>query len=166
MIWIGIDPGTPITIAVLSSDGAAILDMFDGEQLATFERKAGRKHASPENSPELIAGCLRPYAALQARVVVERVSAMPGQGISSTTRFVGSMYLAQGIAAGLGLPLVRVTPSTWKRHMDLSADKERSRAAALVQWPTRGDLFARKKDHDRAEAALMALWLARQLSAP
>jgi len=158
MIWIGIDPGTPLTIVVLSSDGATILDVFDGEQVATFEKKAGRKHASPENNPALIAACLRPYAALSAKVVIERVSAMPGQGISSTTRFVGSMYLAQGVAAGLGMHVVRVTPSTWKRKMELSSDKERSRAAALAQWPDRRDLFSRKKDHDRAEAALLALW--------
>lgn len=165
MIVIGIDPGTPLTIAVLSPDGSAILRVFDGAEVATFEKKSGRKNASPENSPALIASCLRPYAALGALAVIERVSAMPGQGISSTTRFVGSMYLAQGVAAGLGMRYIRVTPSAWKRKMDLSADKERSRAAALRQWPDRSDLFSRKKDHDRAEAALMALW-AIQATAP
>jgi hypothetical protein len=159
MILIGIDPGTPVTIAVLSPDGTAILDMIDGERLATFEKKVGRKHASPENNPELIAAALRPYAVLRAKVAIERVSAMPGQGISSTVRFVGSMYLTQGIAAGLGLPAVRVTPSVWKRAMGLTADKERSRAEALRRWPSRKDLFSRKKDHDRAEAALLAAWL-------
>lgn len=165
MIWIGIDPGTPVTIAVLSSDGAAILGMYDGEAVATFEKKAGRKHASPENNPTLIASVLRSYAALEATVVVERVGPMPAQGVSSSVRFVGSMYLAQGVVAGLGMKLIRVTPSTWKRQMELSADKERSRAAALQQWPDRTDLFSRKKDHDRAEAALMALWAIRQASA-
>lgn len=165
MIWIGIDPGTPLTVVVLSSDGATILDVFDGERVATFERKAGRKNASPQNDPVLLAACLRPYAALSARVVLERVSPMPGQGISSTTRFVGSMYLAHGVAAGLGLSVTRVTPAVWKRDLQLSSDKERSRAAALRQWPDRADLFRRKKDHDRAEAALMALWAIRQASA-
>lgn len=164
MIWIGIDPGTPLTIAVLSSDGAAILDMFEGEALATFEKRAGRKNASPDNNPTLLAACLRPYAVLQAHAAIERVSPMPGQGISSTARFVGSMYLAQGVCAGVGIPFMRPPPAVWKRALSLSADKERSRAAALAQWPDQANMFARKLDHNRAEAALLALWLQRQLS--
>ena len=158
MIWIGIDPGTPLTIAVLSSDGTAILDIFDKDRVATFEKKAGRKTLAPENSPELIASCLRPYAALGALAAIERVSARPEQGISSSTRFVGSMYLAQGVAAGVGLRYVRVPPAVWKRTMGLSPDKEQSRSMALRQWPAHADLFRLKGHHDRAEAALMALW--------
>lgn len=161
MICVGIDPGTPVTVAVLSPDGTAILDVFDGERLATFEKKAGRKTLSAENSPQLLAECLRPYAALGAVAVVERVSPRPDQGIASTARFVGSMYLAQGVAVGIGMGLVRVTPAAWKRYMGLSSDKERSRALALEMWPQHAGYFRRKGDHDRAEAALMALWAIR-----
>lgn len=159
MIFIGIDPGTPLTVAALSPDGTAILGMYDGEEVATFETKAGRKTAAPENNPTMLAAILRPYAALGAVAAVERVSAMPGQGIASTARFVGSMYLTQGVAAGVGMRYIRVTPAVWKKRLGLSADKERSRALALQTWPGHADLFRRKKDHDRAEAALLALWL-------
>lgn len=158
MIWIGIDPGTPLTIVVLSQDGATILDLFDGERVATFEKKAGRKTLAAENSPELITACLRPYAALNTQAVIERVSARPEQGISSSTRFVGSMYLSWGVCAGLGVRYHRPTPSVWKKAMDLSPDKERSRAMALRQWPQHADLFRLKGHHDRAEAALLALY--------
>lgn len=161
MIWIGVDPGTPLTVAALSTDGAAILGIHDEDAVSTREKRASRKTLVTENSPELLASVLRPYAALGAQVAVERVSPMPGQGLASTARFVGSMHMTVGLVAGLGIPYRLVTPVTWKRAMDLSSDKERSRAMAARMWPRQADLFRLKKHHDRAEAALLALWLLR-----
>jgi crossover junction endodeoxyribonuclease RuvC len=159
MIVIGIDPGTPLTVAVLSADGAAILDMFDEGAVATQETRS--KTSKWYNSPVLLADLLRPYAALYGLAVIEAVSPMPGQGVSSQCRFTGSMYMAQGVAAGLGLRMRAPTPSKWKRDMGLSSDKEQSRAAAIAQWPQHAKLFSLKKHHDRAEAALLALWAVR-----
>jgi hypothetical protein len=156
VITIGIDPGTPLTVVVLSSDGTTILDVFDEGAIATQEKRA--KTAKWYNSPVLLAHALRPYAALGACAVVESVSPMPGQGVSSQCRFTGSMYLAHGVTAGLGMRLYGATPSQWKRAMGLSPDKEHSRAAAISQWPRHAELFKLKKHHDRAEAALLALW--------
>lgn len=155
MIYVGIDPGTPVTIVAL---GNSIMDCWDGAQVATFEKRAGSKTPKPVNNADLIRAALAPYAALQTLVVIERVSAMPGQGLSSSTRFVGSMYLCQGIAVGLGMRVKLVTPAAWKRKMGLTSDKERSRAEALRLWPECAHLFKRKGDHDRAEAALLAQW--------
>jgi crossover junction endodeoxyribonuclease RuvC len=50
----------------------------------------------------------------------------------------------------------RVSPAVWKRHFKLSADKEASRALALRLFPATAEHFSRKKDHGRAEAALIA----------
>lgn len=156
MIVIGIDPGTPLTVVVLSADGATILDVFDEGALATQEARS--KSSKWYNSPILLAAALRPYAALNGLAVIEAVSPMPGQGVSSQCRFTGSMYMAQGVAAGLGLKMIAPTPSVWKRAMGLSPDKEQSRAAAISKWPQHAKLFNLKKHHDRAEAALLALW--------
>jgi hypothetical protein len=156
---IGIDPGTPLTLAALSPDGAVLLGVWDGEAVATQESRG--KTAKWYNSPALLAHLLRPYAALGARVVIEAVSPMPEQGVVSQCRFVGSMYLAQGVAAGLGMDATYVTPSRWKREMGLTSDKEQSRARALGEWPAKAAMFKRKMDHDRAEAALLALWFIR-----
>jgi crossover junction endodeoxyribonuclease RuvC len=93
--------------------------------------------------------------------IIERVGAMPGQGVSSTFSFGKSYGVLLGVVATLQIPSALVTPGTWKRHFKLSADKEEARALALRQWPGRAELFARKKDHGRAEAALLALWGAR-----
>lgn len=156
MIVVGIDPGTPLTIAALSPDGAAILGIWDKESVATQEKRG--KTAKWYNSPDLIAAVLRPYAALGAEVVIEHVQPMPSQGAVSQCRFVGSMYMAQGAAAALRMNRFQPTPSSWKRVMNLTPDKERSRAEALRLWPASAHLFKRKMDHDRAEAALLALW--------
>lgn len=89
-------------------------------------------------------------------VVMEQVGAMPKQGVSSTFRFGQAFGMAIGVVAALGIPTEFVTPGRWKKHFRLSSDKEEARARALQMWPDRSDLFARKKDHGRAEAALIA----------
>jgi crossover junction endodeoxyribonuclease RuvC len=93
--------------------------------------------------------------------IIERVGAMPKQGVSSTFNFGKSYGVLLGVVAALQIPSALVTPGTWKKAFKLSADKEEARALALRQWPARAELFARKKDHGRAEAALLALWGAR-----
>ena len=68
--------------------------------------------------------------------------------------------MVRGVIAASGVPLHLVSPAKWKRHFGLDADKEKARALALRLWPTRADLFGRKKDHGRAEAALLARYFA------
>jgi crossover junction endodeoxyribonuclease RuvC len=94
--------------------------------------------------------------------IIEQVNAMPKQGVSSTFKFGQAYGTARGIVTGLGIPLHLVTPATWKKHFRLDADKEKSRALALRLWPT-APHFGRKKDHGRAEAALLARYAAETL---
>jgi hypothetical protein len=96
--------------------------------------------------------------------VMERVGAMPGQGVSSTFKFGRSFGTAIGVVGALKVPLVFVAPSKWKAHFRLSADKEQSRALALRMFPTISEQFERKKDHNRAEAALIARYGAETLN--
>jgi crossover junction endodeoxyribonuclease RuvC len=92
--------------------------------------------------------------------IIERVGSMPGQGVSSTFKFGQAYGTLIGVVAALKIPVHFVTPGKWKRHFGLSADKEESRARALQLWPARAELFARKRDHGRAEAALIARFAA------
>lgn len=87
--------------------------------------------------------------------VVEQVASRPGQGVSSTFKFGAAYGTARGILAALGVPCHLATPGRWKKHFRLDSDKERARALALRLWPASAH-FARKKDHGRAEAALIA----------
>lgn len=94
---------------------------------------------------------MRPSAAM-----IEMVGAMPKQGLSSTFKFGVAYGVALGIVAAQQIPVHLVTPAKWKRHFALPADKEASRMRALRMWPAQAELFRRKKDHGRAEAALLA----------
>ena len=95
--------------------------------------------------------------------IIERVNAMPRQGVASTFKFGASYGAVLGIIGALKIPSELVTPSMWKKHFRLSAEKEKSRALALRLWPARAELFERKKDHGRAEASLIARYGAERI---
>ncbi len=94
--------------------------------------------------------------------IIERVGAMPKQGVASTFKFGASYGAVLGVIGALAIPSRLLTPTAWKKHFNLSSEKEQSRALALRLWPARAELFERKKDHGRAEASLLALWGAQQ----
>lgn len=143
MILLGIDPGISGAYAFYSTtDGtihAADAPVVDGNlDAVTFAAEIAK---------------WKPDGA-----IIERVSSMPKQGVASTFKFGVSYGMVQGIVAAQQIPVQFVTPGKWKKHYGLSADKEESRARALQLWPERSELFKRKKDHGRAEAALLALY--------
>ncbi len=86
---------------------------------------------------------------------IEFVHALPKQGVSSTFNFGDAFGVVRGVLAAKGIPCHLVTPTRWKKHFRLSSDKEEARALAVRLWPS-CDGFERKKDHGRAEAALIA----------
>lgn len=96
-------------------------------------------------------------------VFLEQVGSMPGQGVASTFKFGRGFGTVIGVCGALKRPLHLVAPTRWKAHFRLSADKEASRALALRTFPVCGFQFQRKKDHGRAEAALLARYGAETL---
>ena len=94
--------------------------------------------------------------------IIERASSRPGQGVASTFKFGQAFGALKATCSVLAIPTYIVTAGTWKRHFSLDADKERSRALAIRFWPGAG-CFSRKKDHGRAEAALIARYAAERL---
>ena len=94
----------------------------------------------------------------QHTAVLEQVSAMPGQGVSSTFRFGQNFGAVQMAIAGHGYVSHLVTPVTWKKHFKLSRDKGVSRSLAMDRFPNQAEKFSRVKDDGRAEAALLALY--------
>jgi hypothetical protein len=99
-------------------------------------------------------------------VFLEQVGSMPGQGIASTFKFGRAFGTVIGAVGALKLPLHLVAPTRWKTHFRLSSDKEEARALALRTFPACGGQFQRKKDHGRAEAALIARFGAETLHLP
>lgn len=155
---IGVDPGCPLTLGVLT-DGSPTATYSDDEVAAKVV-KSGRKHASYVNQAALITNILRKES--PDLVIIERVTIRPTESLTAGVPFVGSMFLVEGICSGLGLPYKLVAPSVWKPAMKikvtLQSPKEPARVRALETWPAFADWFARKKDHNRAEALLLAQW--------
>lgn len=88
--------------------------------------------------------------------VIERVSAMPGQGVVSMFNFGRAYGDVRGCLGALAIPIEYVTPQKWKKHYQLPADKEKCRLRALQLFPACADHFKLKKHHGRAEAAMIA----------
>ncbi len=88
--------------------------------------------------------------------MIERVGAMPKQGVSSTFNFGVSFGQVRGVVSAFDIQIHLVAPAKWKRHFNLSSDKEEARSKAISIFPPCAASFARKKDHGRAEAALLA----------
>jgi len=95
--------------------------------------------------------------------IIENVHPHPKEGVSSVWRFSAAFTTARVVVQLLRIPMVLVTPGKWKRAMGLKGGpegKEQSRRLAIETFPLQSQLFSRKKDHGRAEAALLAVYAA------
>jgi crossover junction endodeoxyribonuclease RuvC len=148
MIIVGIDPGNNGGIALLHGDRLIYADHLPivGKTLSGHLLNNWFADIEPDTP---------------AMIVVEQVHAMPKQGVSSTFNFGKAVGIIEGVIAARGLPLFWVTPQRWKKSIGVTADKNTSRQLAINLWPDQAHLFARVKDVDRAEAALIAEWYRR-----
>jgi crossover junction endodeoxyribonuclease RuvC len=151
---IGIDPGITGAIAYHEGDLSAVHDIPQG---ATAKGKSEiDRH-----------GLLRILRDLPAGAVwLEAVSAMPGQGVSSSFRFGETLGIIKMAATATGRELRMVTPAVWKRHFGLifpkGTPKPQIKKASLQmardRFPWMADDLKRQKDDGRAEALLIALY--------
>ncbi len=146
---IGIDPGITGAIAFIGNNYC----VYD---LPIMAKGKGRTKVTNQINPSALSELIRAEILGEGdvQVYLERVSSMPGQGSASIFSLGDSYGCIRGVVATMGLRLNVVTPNSWKKHFKLGKDKEVVRAKAI-------ELFAnapleRKKDHDRAEALLIA----------
>jgi crossover junction endodeoxyribonuclease RuvC len=89
---------------------------------------------------------------------IERAQAYPAQGASSGFSYGRATGAIETVIALQRIPFVLVEAGQWKRKLHLPGkDKEASRQRALQLFPAQHALLARKKDHGRAEAALIVV---------
>lgn len=155
---LGIDPGLSGALAIIDTtlDELTIFDM----PIVEVEKggKAAR-YVSPQLLGELVAGRGITHA------VVEKVSAMPGQGVTGMFSLGRSLGVVEGVLAAYEIPTTLVHPKTWQAPYGLKGkkiDADGSRQIALQLFPREAALFARKKDNGRADAALIARWYVMQ----
>ena len=90
-------------------------------------------------------------------VVVEQVSAMPGQGVTSMFNFGQSFGVIKGICSAMQLPIHFVRPSKWKKYFNLiNTEKDASRTRAIEIFPYISPQLSKKKDSNKADAILIA----------
>ncbi len=148
-VVVGIDPGNSGAVAVLG----------DGQLFAAYDMPVLDRVVSEALYVDLLRQIEVDHLIdAPAMCVIERVSAMPKQGVSTTFKFGLAYGIQRCGPAARGWPVTFVTPTEWKRTLKLSKDKEQSRRRAIELWPDQAQLFARKKDDGRAEAALIAHW--------
>ena len=93
----------------------------------------------------------------RVRVVIENVSAMPGQGVTSMFNFGQSFGILKGICSAMQLPIFFVRPAKWKKYFNLlNSEKDASRTRAIEIFPYFSSQLSKKKDSNKADAILIA----------
>lgn len=157
---IGIDPGYTGAVAVYDPSLKALVAVED-MPIRRTESFIGSGKANIDCNQ--LASMIIGYGAKSSLCVVERVSAAPGQGVSSMFRFGEGFGMIQGIIATQGIRIIMPPPSVWKASMNLSSDKDQSLYMVRTKFPDNISYFTRKKDNGRAEALLLALFGAKSL---
>ena len=89
--------------------------------------------------------------------MIEHVTAMPGQGVTSMFNFGQSFGILKGICSAMQLSVYFVRPAKWKKYFNLiNSEKDASRTRAIEIFPYYSSNLSRKKDSNKADAILIA----------
>ena len=153
MLIIGIDPGISGSICFLE-DGI-IKDVI--EMPTMIEGKKNKKQVNGSQIFNEISLRIKTYEKKNIKVVVEQVSAMPGQGVTSMFNFGQSFGILKGICSAMQLPIYFVRPAKWKKYFNLiNSEKDASRTRAIEIFPYFSSNLSKKKDSNKSDAILIA----------
>ena len=153
MIVIGIDPG--ISGAICFFEEGQVKEIIDMPTMAD-----GKKNKRQINGPQAyneIYSRIKKSSKKDITVVIEQVSAMPGQGVTSMFNFGQSFGVLKGICSAMQLSMQFVRPAKWKKYFGLiKAEKDASRTKVIEIFPYISSQLSRKKDSNKADAILIA----------
>ena len=153
MLIIGIDPGISGSICFFK-DGK-ILDVI--EMPTMTEGKKNKKQVNGSQIYNEILKRIKKIEKQEIRVVIEKVSAMPKQGVTSMFNFGQSFGILKGICSAMQLPMYFVRPAKWKKYFNLiNSEKDASRTKAIEIFPHFSAQLSRKKDSNKADAILIS----------
>ena len=153
MLIIGVDPGISGSICFLL-DGK-ILEVLEMPTMA--EGKKNKKQINGSQIFNEINRVIKKIQNQEVRVVIEQVSAMPGQGVTSMFNFGQSFGILKGICSAMKLPMYFVRPAKWKKYFNLiNSEKDASRTKAIEIFPYFSQELSKKKDANKADAILIA----------
>jgi crossover junction endodeoxyribonuclease RuvC len=145
---LGIDPGLTGALVLVDGTTHEVVEVHDMPTLPVRNKR--------EISEVLLADlidAMKPFAAF-----IERVHAMPRQGVSSTFTFGMGYGIIRGVLAAHHVPTRFVEPQNWQRRFGATADKKSNRAIAIRIFPHNPKQFLSVKSAGRADAALIALY--------
>jgi len=153
MLVIGIDPG--ITGSICFFEDGKIIDLIEMPNMAD-----GKKQKKQVNGAQIYNEILlrtKNVEKKNIKVVIEHVSAMPGQGVTSMFNFGQSFGVLKGVCSAMQLSMHFVRPAKWKKYFNLiNSEKDASRTKAIEIFPYISNQLSRKKDANKADAALIA----------
>ena len=153
MFIIGIDPG--ISGSICFFENGVILDVL--EMPTMTDGKKNKKQVNGSQIFNEISKRTQKIDNKNIKVVIEQVSAMPGQGVTSMFNFGQSFGILKGICSGMQLPVFFVRPAKWKKYYNLiNSEKDASRTRAIEIFPYFSSQLSRKKDSNKADAILIA----------
>lgn len=164
-VFIGIDPGTSGAIAIYDPEH----NFLEVHDVPTFELIVGRSKRKRVDIAGLLA-ILGEHGQDKPLAYLEKVGPQPRDGAASAFAFGEAFGAIKACLAASHVPFEQPTPQAWKKEFKLngkaSEGAEAARQLAIELFPKHADLFRRKKDHNRADAALIALFGARSASRP
>lgn len=154
MIILGIDPGLTGALAFYDTTTKTI-EVHDMPVVSVVRNGKNKNEVSPVLTSNIIAehGQGKIGAAY-----LERVNAMPGQGVTSVFSFGRSSGIIEGILAAYDIPTHIVIPQRWQKAMEVRGGKDGSRERAMQLLPASSGKFNLKKHDGRADAALIAIY--------
>ncbi len=153
MLTIGIDPG--ISGAICFMENSKIIEVIDMPSMS--EGKKNKKQVNGSQVFNEITKHIKDKELNEIKVVIEHVSAMPGQGVTSMFNFGQSFGILKGICSAMNLSMYFVRPVKWKKHFNLiNSSKDASRTKAIEIFPYFSTNLSKKKDANKADAILIA----------
>ena len=153
MLIIGIDPG--ISGSICFFEDGKILEVL--EMPTMTDGKKNKKQVNGAQIYNEISIKIRGIEKQNLRVIIEQVSAMPGQGVTSMFNFGQSFGILKGICSAMQLPMYFVRPAKWKKYFGLiKSEKDASRTKAIEMFPYFSSQLSKKKDSNKADAILIA----------
>ena len=153
MLIIGIDPG--ISGSICFFEDGKIVDLLEMPNMA--EGKKNKRQVNGSQIYNEINLRIKGHDKKNIKVVIEQVSAMPGQGVTSMFNFGQSFGVLKGICSAMQIPMYFVRPVKWKKYFNLiNSEKDASRTKAIEIFPYISKELSRKKDANKADAILIA----------
>ena len=153
MLIIAIDPG--INGAICFFENGQVKDVLEMPTMA--DGKKNKRQINGHQMYNELSSRIKGHDTKNINVIVEQVSAMPGQGVTSMFNFGQSFGVLKGICSAMQLPTHFVRPAKWKKYFNLiKTEKDASRTKVIEIFPYISSKLSRKKDSNKADAILIA----------